>query len=73
MPSEPVFSSSKENCTVRRANLLPPVLEALWQMLKFSYKQDRLNFTEDLVADDVDYNISGHAPKKVTDEPHSSR
>jgi|SRR5437588_7009554 hypothetical protein len=67
VPSERVFSSSKETCTVRRANLSPPVLEAL-QMLKFSYKQDRLNFTEDLVADEVDYNISGRVSKKATDE-----
>jgi hypothetical protein len=49
VPSERVFSSSKETCTARRASLSPPVLEAL-QVLKFSYKQDRLNFTEDLIA-----------------------
>ncbi|OAX41987.1 hypothetical protein K503DRAFT_660821, partial [Rhizopogon vinicolor AM-OR11-026] len=40
-PSERVLPSSKE--TFRRANLSPPVLEVL-QTLKFSYKQDRLNF-----------------------------
>jgi len=38
------------------------------QMLKFSYKQDRLNFTDDLVADEVDYDISGCASKKAIDE-----
>ncbi|KAJ8585239.1 hypothetical protein M405DRAFT_701506, partial [Rhizopogon salebrosus TDB-379] len=67
VPSERVFSSSKETCTARRASLSPPVLEAL-QVLKFSYKQDRLNFTEDLVADEVDYNISGRVSKKAVDE-----
>jgi hypothetical protein len=67
VPSERVFSSSKETCTTRRASLLPPVLEAL-QVLKFSYKQDRLNFTEDLIADEVDYNISGRVSKKAVDE-----
>jgi hypothetical protein len=67
VPSERVFSSSKETCTARRASLSPPVLEAL-QVLKFSYKQDRLNFTEDLIADEVDYNISGRVSKKAVDE-----
>jgi hypothetical protein len=62
-----VLSSSKETCTARRASLSPPVLEAL-QVLKFSYKQDRLNFTEDLIADEVDYNISGRVSKKAVDE-----
>ncbi|OJA08183.1 hypothetical protein AZE42_14188 [Rhizopogon vesiculosus] len=37
-------------------------------MFEFSYKQDRLNFTEDLVADEIDYNISGRVTKKVIDE-----
>ncbi|KAJ8580354.1 hypothetical protein M405DRAFT_61363 [Rhizopogon salebrosus TDB-379] len=32
------------------------MLEAL-QILKFTYKQDRLNFTEDLVADERDCTI----------------
>jgi hypothetical protein len=62
-----VLSSSKETCTARRASLSPPVLEAL-QVLKFSYKPDRLNFTEDLIADEVDYNISGRVSKKAVDE-----
>ncbi|KAG2752595.1 hypothetical protein P692DRAFT_201660537, partial [Suillus brevipes Sb2] len=52
-PSERIFSSSKETCTLRRSNLSPATLEAL-QVLKFIYKQDRLNFTEDLVADERD-------------------
>jgi hypothetical protein len=37
-------------------------------MLKFSYEQDRINSTEDVVADEVDYNISGCVSKKAIDE-----
>lgn len=58
VPSERIFSSSKETYTLRRSNLSPATLEAL-QVLKFVYKQDCLKFTEDLVADERDYTISG--------------
>ena len=54
VPSERIFLSSKEICTQRRNNISLIMLEAL-QILKFIYKQDRLNFTEDLVADERDY------------------
>ena len=69
VPSEQVFSSSKETCTDRRAsNLSPTVLEAL-QILKFSYKQDQLNFTgSHLVAEEVDYTISGPVSRNAIDE-----
>ncbi|KAG1890101.1 hypothetical protein F4604DRAFT_1567967, partial [Suillus subluteus] len=43
VPSERIFSSSKETCTLRRVNLSPTTFEAL-QVPKFMYKQDRLNF-----------------------------
>jgi hypothetical protein len=43
------------------------MLEAL-QILKFTYKQDRLNFTEDLVADERDYAISGPVTPRAVDE-----
>jgi hypothetical protein len=49
--SESIFSSSKETCTLRHSDLSPTTLEAL-QVLKFIYKQDHLNFTEDLVTDE---------------------
>ncbi|KAG2059650.1 hypothetical protein BDR06DRAFT_841592, partial [Suillus hirtellus] len=62
-----VTSSSKETCTDRRANLSPPVLEAL-QILKFSYKQDWLDFTSHLVAEEMDYNISGPVSRNTIDE-----
>jgi hypothetical protein len=51
VPSERIFSSSKETCTLQCSNLSLATLKAL-QVLKFIYKQDRLNFMEDLVADE---------------------
>jgi hypothetical protein len=65
--SERIFSSSKETCTQQRNNISPTMLEAL-QILKFIYKQDRLNFTEDLVADERDYMISGPVTPRAVDE-----
>ena len=57
VPSERIFSSSKETCTLRRNRISLTMLEAL-QIIKFIYKQERLNFTVDLVADERDYVIS---------------
>ena len=54
VPSERVFSSSKQTCTDRRNKLSSKIIELL-QILKFGYKQDWLNFTADLVADEHDY------------------
>ena len=42
VPSECISSSSKETCTLRRNCISPTMLEAL-QILKFIYKQERLN------------------------------
>lgn len=67
VPSERIFSSSKETCTLRRSNLSPATLEAL-QVLRSIYKQDRLNFMEDLVADERDYTISGPVAPRAVDE-----
>ncbi|KAG1847014.1 hypothetical protein DFJ58DRAFT_663489, partial [Suillus subalutaceus] len=67
VPSEQVFSSSKEICALQCANLSPSVLEAL-QMLKFSYKQDRLNFTSHFIAEEAGYNISGPVSRNAIDE-----
>ncbi len=59
VPCERVFSSSKETDTLRRSNLSPAVFEVP-QILKFSLRQERLNFTgnwlsreEELVALDI--------------------
>ncbi|KAG1718032.1 hypothetical protein EDB19DRAFT_1803506 [Suillus lakei] len=59
--------ASKETCTDRHANLSPTVLEAL-QVLKFSYKQDQLNFTSHLIAEEVDHSISGPVSRNAIDE-----
>ncbi|RDB20127.1 putative AC transposase [Hypsizygus marmoreus] len=49
VPSERVFSSSKETDTLRRANLSPKMMEVL-QILKYSFKQDRLDFSNDWIV-----------------------
>ena len=43
------------------------MLEAL-QILKFTYRQDRLNFTKDLVTDERDYTIFGPVTPRAVDE-----
>ncbi|KAJ8582654.1 hypothetical protein M405DRAFT_698210, partial [Rhizopogon salebrosus TDB-379] len=53
IPPEHIFSSTKETCTQRRNDTSPTMLEAV-HILKFVYKQDRLNSTDDLVADERD-------------------
>jgi hypothetical protein len=64
VPSERIFSSSKETCIQRRNKISPTMLEAL-QILKFTYKQGR---PEDLVADERDYAISGPVTPRAIDE-----
>jgi hypothetical protein len=44
VPCERVFSSAKETDTPRRNRIHPALMEAL-QMLKFSLKKERFNFT----------------------------
>jgi hypothetical protein len=44
VPSERVFSSAKETDTAKRNRMSPVLMEAL-QLLKFSLKRERLNFT----------------------------
>ncbi|KAG6907706.1 hypothetical protein DXG01_007724 [Tephrocybe rancida] len=56
VPCEHVFSSSKETCGLRRSKLSPKLMEAL-QMLKFSFKQERLSFTGDIIVDEKDYTV----------------
>jgi hAT family C-terminal dimerisation region len=67
VPCERVFSSSKETCTLRRSRLSPQLMEAL-QVLKFSFKQDRLTFTDDLLAVEKDYTIAGPVTAKAIEE-----
>ncbi|KAG2049883.1 hypothetical protein BDR06DRAFT_892776 [Suillus hirtellus] len=72
VPSECIFSSSKETCTLRHSNLSLTILEAL-QVLKFTYKQDCLNFMEDLVANEQDYTISGPVTSRAVDKLMAAR
>ncbi|KIK76401.1 hypothetical protein PAXRUDRAFT_170080, partial [Paxillus rubicundulus Ve08.2h10] len=72
VPSEWVFSSSKETCTGHRNKLSPMMLEAL-QILKFTYKQEQLNFTMDFVAEETDYTISGPVTPKAVDKLMAGR
>ncbi|KIO17968.1 hypothetical protein M407DRAFT_32366 [Tulasnella calospora MUT 4182] len=61
VPCERVFSSAKETTTHRRANLSTELMMAL-QVLKFIYRQERLDFTSHLVRKEDDYEISKFAP-----------
>ncbi|KAG1737914.1 uncharacterized protein EDB91DRAFT_1031709, partial [Suillus paluster] len=67
VPCERVFSFSKETCTLRRSRLSPRIIEAL-QILKFSYRQERLCFTRDLIAKEDDYRISGPVTRRAAEE-----
>ncbi|EJF60849.1 hypothetical protein DICSQDRAFT_61794, partial [Dichomitus squalens LYAD-421 SS1] len=60
---ERVFSSSKETDTLRRSRLHPVLMEAL-QILKFRYRQERLDLfgdivtrVEELTLDDLDTDV----------------
>lgn len=64
VPSERVFSSGKETITLKRANLAPPLMGGL-QVLKFSGRQDRLNFTSHLIADEAEFSIDTISPDLV--------
>lgn len=45
VPSERVFSSSSETDTVRRSRMSPALIEIL-QIMKYSFRQERLSFTD---------------------------
>ncbi|KAG1731314.1 uncharacterized protein EDB91DRAFT_1154437 [Suillus paluster] len=47
--------------------LSPRVLEAL-QILKFSYRQERLCFTRESIAKEDDYRISGLVTQRAAEE-----
>ncbi|TFY65471.1 hypothetical protein EVJ58_g1962 [Rhodofomes roseus] len=64
---ERMFSSSKETDTLRRNRLSPEVMEAL-QILKYFYKQERLNFASQLLAREDDYTIEGPITEAAMDE-----
>ncbi|KAF5325874.1 hypothetical protein D9611_000970 [Ephemerocybe angulata] len=64
---ERMFSSSKETCTLRRNRLSPRTIEAL-QVLKYSIKQSRLNFTDHLVAKEEHYRLYGPVSDQTIEE-----
>ncbi|KAG1735702.1 uncharacterized protein EDB91DRAFT_1143883, partial [Suillus paluster] len=47
--------------------LSPRVMEAL-QILKFSYRQERLCFTRDSIAKEDDYRVSGPVTRRAAEE-----
>jgi hypothetical protein len=49
VPCERIFSSAKETDTRKRNRMSPLLMEAL-QLLKFTLKKERLNFTEGWVT-----------------------
>ncbi|KIJ98538.1 hypothetical protein K443DRAFT_103726 [Laccaria amethystina LaAM-08-1] len=53
VPCERVFSSTAKTDTKRHNRIHPVLMEAL-QMVKFSLKNDRLNFTEGLITPKCD-------------------
>ncbi|KAG5634203.1 hypothetical protein H0H81_002893, partial [Sphagnurus paluster] len=67
VPCERVFSSSKEKITLRQLCLSPGLMEML-QVLKYSFKQDHLNFTEDWIAKEEDYTINGRLTEAAVRE-----
>lgn len=53
VPCERAFSSSAETDTLRRNRINPILMEAL-QMLKFAFRNDRLDFSTGLLATEDD-------------------
>ncbi len=53
VPSERVFSLAKETDTSKRNRMSPTLMEAL-QLLKFSLKKERLDFTKGWSASEAD-------------------
>jgi hypothetical protein len=67
VPCKRVFSSSKETCTLRRSRLSAQLLEIL-QFLKYIYKQQRLDFTDHILAKEEDYIIEGEITEHAIHE-----
>jgi hypothetical protein len=58
VPCEHVFSSSKETCSQRR-NWALPKIDGSAPDAEISYKQGRLSFTDNFLAQEKDYTITG--------------
>jgi hAT family C-terminal dimerisation region len=81
VPCERVFSSSSETYTKRRNCISPILMEAL-QMVKFSFKKERLNFTKGwaasqwametaMVSDNSSDELLGPVSNGPTDDSHA--
>lgn len=66
VPSERVFSSSKETMTARRANLSPQMMEVL-QILKYAFRHDRMDFLHSFVATEADLRETAFTAETVAD------
>ena len=58
VPCESVFSLGKQTCTPKCNQLHATTMEVL-QLLKYMHRQDRLDFTCDLLAEEADYQVEG--------------
>ncbi|KAJ7737611.1 hypothetical protein DFH07DRAFT_752988, partial [Mycena maculata] len=64
VPCERIFSSSKETDALRRGSLSSKMFEML-QILKFIYRQDRLNFCEDLIPTEGELSVIDIDPQVI--------
>lgn len=67
VPCERIFSSAADTDVPDRNKLHPALMEAL-QIIKFSTKQGRLNFTKDLLAKPADYTLDGAVSSRAIGE-----
>ncbi|KAG5634050.1 hypothetical protein H0H81_003615, partial [Sphagnurus paluster] len=67
VPCKRVFSSSEETITLRQSRLSLGLMEML-QVLKYSFKQDQLDFTADWIVKEEDYTIDGAITEAAVQE-----
>ena len=72
VPSERVFSSAADTDTADRNRLAPALMEAI-QVLKFSSRQDRISFMEELLGKEEDYSIDGELTDRAFQEITAAR
>ena len=66
VPSERVFSSSKETDTLRRNNLSPEMMEKL-QILKFTFASERMDFNNKWVSTEEEISVPDVSPHSMDD------
>ncbi|KAF8871222.1 hypothetical protein BD779DRAFT_1478372 [Infundibulicybe gibba] len=72
VPSEQVFSSSKESDTMRRSQISPVMMEIL-QILKFIFRAERLDFNDDWIAVEEELCVINIPPDILKDMISSRR